>query len=335
MALALAIGTRISYAPLGLPFLVMTWFVPAISPTLRFRYMAAWCLGMAVGIAPALIVIAHAPAAFLFDNLSYNGPVNAAFRGPSASFWPAIGAKAVFLLTTILHPSTLALLAAYLFVTIRMRRAASDTAYLVRLVLALLPFAAIGALAPTPSYTQYYCPIVALLVVGVLAGLAANLETTDFRFRRRGATAVLIALAIGVPFAICYYAPGMVMLAAPHDWEPCRLHADAVSIRSHAQSGKCLTIAPITAMEAGLDIYPPFVTGPFAWRTARFLSDNQRRDYRFIGEKQLERYLNSDPPVAILVGYEEKLEKPFIKYAKKHGYQMADLADGKSVWLKP
>ncbi|HEY8903366.1 MAG TPA: hypothetical protein VIM48_06645, partial [Chthoniobacterales bacterium] len=96
-----------------------------------------------------------------------------------------------------------------------------------------------------------------------------------------------------------------------------------------------LTIAPITAMEAGLDIYPPFVTGPFAWRTARFLTDSQRRDYQFVGAKQLERYLSTDPPAAILVGYEEKLEKPFVKYARKHGYWAADLADGKSVWLRP
>lgn len=334
-ALAFAIGTRISYAPLGLPFLVMIWFVPATSSTLRFRHMAVWCLGMALGTAPELIVIAHAPAAFLFDNFSYNGPVNAAFRGSSASFWPALGAKAVFLLETILHPSTLALLAAYLFVTTRMPHAASAPSYLARLILALLPFAAVGALAPTPSYTQYYCPIVALLVVGVLAGLAVNLGTGDFRLRRRSTVTVLIALAIGAPFAIYYYAPGVAMLAAPSTWEPCRMHADAMSIRSHVRSGKCLTIAPITAMEAGLDIYPPFVTGPFAWRTARFLSDNQRRDYRFVGEKQLERYLNSDPPAAVLVGYEGKLEKPFIEYAKKHAYQMADLADGKSIWLKP
>jgi len=334
-ALAFAIGTRISYAPLGLPFLVMTWFVPGTSPKLRFQFAAAWCLGMALGIAPALLVIAHAPAAFLFDNFSYNGPVNAAFRGSSASFWPALGAKTVFLLTTVFHPSTLALVAAYLFLTIRTRHVASGTAYLARLVLALLPFAAVGALAPTPSYTQYYCPIVALLVVGTLAGLAANLEISDFQFRRRSTIAVFAALAISAPFAIYYYAPAMAILATPRNWEPCRMHADAMKIRSRVRSGKCLTIAPITAMEAGLDIYPPFVTGPFAWRTARFLTDSQRRDYQFVGAKQLERYLSTDPPAAILVGYEEKLEKPFVKYARKHGYWAADLADGKSVWLRP
>lgn len=334
-ALALAVSTRISYAPLGLPFLIMAWFVPETCWKLRLRYIAAWILGMAIASVPALLVIAHAPAAFFFDNFSYNGPVNAAFRGPSAAFLPALGPKAVFLLETTLHPATLALLAAYLFLTIWRRDASPGVTYLTRMILALLPFAAIGALAPTPSYTQYYCPIVALLVVGVLAGLAASLEAVDAQLECRSTIAVLVALIIGVPFAIYYYAPGIAMLAVPRSWEPCRIHADAMVIRSHVRGGKCLTIAPITAMEAGLDIYPPFATGPFAWRTARFLSDSQRRDCLFIGKKQLERYLNSDPPAAVLVGYEGKLERPFIEYAKKHGYQMADLADGKSVWLKP
>jgi hypothetical protein len=335
VALAMAVSTRISYAPLGLPFLVLAWCVPETCWNRRLRYIAAWTLGMAVGSLPALLVIVHAPAAFFFDNFSYNGPVNAAFRGPSASFWPALGPKALFLLETVLHPATLALLAAYVFVTVPRRHAAPGSTYLARLILALLPFAAIGALAPTPSYTQYYCPIVALLVVGLLTGLAAIHEAEDMRWTRRSTVAALVALIIGMPFAIYYYAPGIAMLTAPRSWEPCRMHAEAMAIRSHVRSGKCLTIAPITAMEAGVDIYPPFVTGPFAWRTARFLSDGQRRDYLFVGEKQLERYLSPDPPAAILVGYEGKLEKAFIEYARKHGYRMTALAEGKSLWVKP
>jgi hypothetical protein len=88
-------------------------------------------------------------------------------------------------------------------------------------------------------------------------------------------------------------------------------------------------------LEAGLEIYPCFVTGPFAWRTARFLTPAQRDRYHFVGEDELERLLAARPPSAILTGYERKLEAPFIDYAVRHGYRPVKLLEKKKLWLMP
>jgi hypothetical protein len=78
-----------------------------------------------------------------------------------------------------------------------------------------------------------------------------------------------------------------------------------------------------------------FATGPFAWRTAPWLSPEQRTANRLVSEDDLEQHLKSKPPAAILVGYEPILEVTFVEYAVKHDYDWVELTPESGLWLSP
>jgi hypothetical protein len=54
-----------------------------------------------------------------------------------------------------------------------------------------------------------------------------------------------------------------------------------------------------------------------------------------IGPDDLEGFLASDPPDAILVGLEKDLDPYLIAYAKAHGYKEYQLSPGIQVWTAP
>jgi hypothetical protein len=85
-------------------------------------------------------------------------------------------------------------------------------------------------------------------------------------------------------------------------------------------------------LEAGYDIYPFTVTGPFSWRTSLLLSSQGRARYDVISPKELPALLNQYPPDGILTGFEAPnagftnddpgtVETPFIDYANNNGYR--------------
>ena len=332
MLVSLAIGTRISFAPLALPFLIMAWFVPEVGVRVRLAGAALFCGGMAVGLLPSLAIIAQAPEQFLFDNFVYNGRINAAYRGDSAAPLPSVLGKGWFLLKTLVHPANLALFTVSVYLAIHLRPRRGRQHYPLLLVLALIPFAALGALVATPSYTQYYNAVVALCAVGVLVCLA-QLQSEAVLFRR-GLFAVSFALAIGLVSAVHDYRY-LISVGAVDQWQPMKLHADGRAIRSIVSRGPVLTLAPMVPLEGGLEIYEAFANGPFAWRTGRFLSAAERKSNGFVLEDELAAFLTGRPPAAILVGYEKKLEGPLVDYAEQNGYRKVKLPEKKTLWVHP
>lgn len=325
--LALAIGTRLSFAPLGLPFLLMAWR----SPGRGHRAAVAFCGGLFLGFLPSAAVIVRAPAAFLFDNFVYNGAINAAYRGEGARFRAAAEAKMLFLLGTLLKPANLWLAAAFVF--LHWRGAGRERTYFSRLVLAVLPFAWLGAISATPCFLQYYYPVVTLAALGILAGLAES--QWDIRKFRIGVRLTAGALAVGTVTALIDYR-GIFEFADLRRWVPIQAHAVGDAMRSVSSAGPVLTLAPLFPLEAGLKIYPAFATGPFAWRTARFLTAAQRARYGFVGEEELGSLLAAQPPASILTGVEKKkLEDPLVAYAGQHHYREIKLPGGLSLWVAP
>jgi hypothetical protein len=89
-------------------------------------------------------------------------------------------------------------------------------------------------------------------------------------------------------------------------------------------------------LEGGRQIYPEFATGPFAWRSARFASADDRRRLKLIAPEDLATLLERDPPAALLTGVEEKdLEAPLVAYAESHGYRPQKLTKRRLLWLPP
>ena len=99
--------------------------------------------------------------------------------------------------------------------------------------------------------------------------------------------------------------------------------------------GKILTLAPIYPLEGGRPIYPPLATGPFAWRTAYLVGEEERAVLGLVAPADLESYLASQPPVGVLVGPEGDLERPLRAYARDRGYRALVPASGLELLVPP
>jgi hypothetical protein len=314
---AFAAGTRISFAPLALPFLVMAWFTPG-----KWRAVAAALAGMFLASIPVFFFLAITPGEFLFDNLVYNGRVNAAYRLASGDERSALAAKAFFVAKTLVNPGNLALFAAGLFTLWQAaRRYRSD--YAVALLLAILPFVLLGVFAPTPSYTQYYSVLAAVLALAVAIGLKPRPIWP-------------LAAAVGLSL-IASLVQHFTMLTrfASGKWTPLQLHAKGRAVPAEAGPGRILTLAPIVALEGGSEIYGAFATGSFAWRTAPYLSEEDRRRHGFVAPPDLPALLAAHPPAGILLGYDKEREEALLNYAETHGYRRVKLPDKINLWLPP
>jgi len=85
-------------------------------------------------------------------------------------------------------------------------------------------------------------------------------------------------------------------------------------------TGKVATLSPIYPLEGGLDVYPEFATGQFAYRTAPFTSPALLGYYRTVSPDTVEAFLKADPPAALLLGFEPELEAPMLRFANENGY---------------
>jgi hypothetical protein len=122
----------------------------------------------------------------------------------------------------------------------------------------------------------------------------------------------------------------------PSKWFPVRAHELGQKIHALAGPGKVLTLAPAWPLEGGSSIYPEFATGPFAWRSAHLMDPARRPLLRLIAPDDLEDFLASDPPAAVLTGVEDApLEAPLVAYAKKYGYQPTAISRKRVLWIPP
>lgn len=98
-----------------------------------------------------------------------------------------------------------------------------------------------------------------------------------------------------------------------------------------------LTLAPVLAMEGGLQTYEALATGPFTWRVAHIIPLANRRLVGWIGRDDLAEALAASPPTAVLTGLEAanegfepgqrgNLEGPLEAYAIQHGFRRTAVA---------
>jgi hypothetical protein len=90
--------------------------------------------------------------------------------------------------------------------------------------------------------------------------------------------------------------------------------------------GPIATLSPIFAIEANLPVYPQFSTGPFLFRVGDLLTAEQRKHFVGTSRATVAELLDSDPPAAILAGFEKELDGPLIEYAHVNRYRLADVA---------
>ena len=331
VCLAVATGIRLSYAPLAIPFALLLLLpaggeegdeqrAPAAAPGWRgVGWLAA---GGVLGSLPVFVLMALAPDDFFFGNLGYP-MLNTEWYGDQgvtkAMTW---GTKLAWLGGDALaKPETLALVLVALAGALsrglfrdglRGRRAGVALGALV-----CLPFALGGAMAPAPSWPQYYAPCIPLLVLLAVHGLG-------HLGRRVGNE----RLGVGLVLAAGLVAAGHgwekrgdpALLGRPDDWATAEVHRVGEQIGERVGAGALvLTEAPVFALEGGARIYGFNANGPFGFRTGHLLDDERRAELGIMIHKDLPRILTETPPDAVLTGSDGWLAKPTRQFVRAKG----------------
>ena len=330
--LGIAIGTRLSFAPLLAPFAALVLLFP-VRGLRRISCLTSLTIGLGIALLPTALLFFVAPSQFLFGNFTYNSILNPLYHQSTVPGEFALLKKLAFPMQELLKsPCDLALAVGFIYFALRpWWRAGWRNIAGHRETVALgfiLPFLLLGSLAATPSHRQYYYPLVPFLLLGNIYGIAREGEW-------RARTSWLIAATL---FASLLETipdlPYTQTILQPAQWPVFTVHTKAEQIREFLVEGRVLTLAPIFPLEANLQVYPELASGPFAWRTAAFVDKRIQSGYHLLGPTNLEQFLQSDPPVAILTGFEHhEIELPLVTYAKAHRYVRYPLPERGTLWL--
>ncbi len=359
LLLGLAVGIRLTFAPLALPFAIAPWLWPG-GTRRRLAVVAALGGGMLVGLAPTLYSLLLAPDAFFFGNLRYAQLNTLYYRALAAQGAGQLGgltlpAKLLDAGRFLLQPANLPLLlfaalalwrsrAAWLGRPGSRRAEGEPPARELRLWLLLLPFLLVGALAPTPMQMQYVYVLFPFLALGLLWALRHDARPGALLPWLAGAALITTALALP------RYAEGLAILPNPAAWTPRKVHTRGALMTQLATSSPnsgtaqaggpptILTLAPIDPLEGGARIDPRLATGPFGWRVAPFVDAETRARYGLFGPEELAVELESNPPRALFSGLQDgdaDAEAQLVAWAVDHAYTAAPMPDEGVLHLSP
>ncbi|MCB9159710.1 MAG: hypothetical protein H6644_07615 [Caldilineaceae bacterium] len=351
LLVGLAATTRLSFAVLGLPFLLVIWLYPVYGAGQRWRAALAFVLGAVVGGLPTLALFAADPAAFLFGNVEYVRLNTAYYQSIGATEAMTLWGKLVYFgKLLVLQPAdglaVLVLIIALVPLVGPLRgrlpfarngappTPKEESLFRLAFALLLLAFSLFGAFAATPSQPQYFYALFPLIILGIIYALTA----WPVHLRINGLRLFIAGALVSILLAIPAYAPGVMTLFQPAEWRPNKLHAQGQWAMNLVGDGPVLTLSPIPVLEGHAAIYPEFATGPFAWRVAPLVAPAQRADLHLVAPEDLDAFLENRPPAAVLVGLDNDdaaEEEPLVAYAHRRGYVPVALPDDGTLWLQP
>lgn len=343
LLLGMAMGIRLTFAPLAAPFLLAFWLPAAALLQPKLRAVAYFASGGLLANLPALYFLVTAPSQFWFGNLGYI-TLNTSYR-QTTEFNGAMSLldKGVYFIKSVwAQPTDLLILVAILYifsnVTLTQLRSIWQTQVEAPLLAIMLPLLYLTALAPTPVWYQYFfAPLpFALLALLFCQGASEN-SASRLAVTRLMTIIALLSLFFG-PFT---QSPATAAaFLRPTTWFPVTFHATAVEVARQVKAsggqGKVLTIAPLYAVEAGLPVYPQLATGPFAWRIVNLLLPEERHKQGLPDFAEWMSLLKAEPPAAVLVTnnvHDVAAETQLIRAARRLGFHAQSLADGSTLWL--
>ena len=325
-----AVGFRLSYV-FVVPVLMAGWVVARRTRREVIGGLAWLSMGVSLALAAVVPLAAAAPARFLFDVVGYHRlqPLVHASQGVVAPSDLADKVQFLAVLLFVKNPQMgLALLGALALAATRCRREwrASDGVLWLALAASLL----LAAAVPSPSWPQYALPVLPAAVVAatLLLGEGVGLGRVP---TARTLLAVIPAVAlVGIFLAPARDRPRLASRA----WAAVVVHELDRSVRAYVADRTILTLAPVVALEWGARIYPEFATGPFIWRTARFVPRHERARLAVVGPDEIESLLAVKRPDAMLLGIDQELERPLLSYAVTNGFRPATVA-APALWISP
>ena len=330
--LALAVGIRLSFAPLVVPFAVMLLAHPfrrGAFPGPGLRRTILFGAGMLVGLLPVFLLWLAAPAGFLFGNWTYPSLNKAVYAEWGHSVAMTAGGKMLYLVRDVFSvPGNLALLAACVLVLVRWYSLPSGTKERtteIVLILLTVPFLLVGAFAPTPSQEQYFCPLAPFMVLLTLYGLA---DLQRGRSLLRVEKILFVALLAVTCIAGLPRYRSVVRLAAVDDWVPIQVHRAGVEVASFSGDSTVVTVAPTYPLEGRVGILESLATGPFVWRVGHLLPRHTRTNLHVMCSEDLSRLPESARPMSVLTGSEASEEHALLRFAQERRMRPVHLRCG-------
>jgi hypothetical protein len=330
---AIATCIKLYYAVTPFAFIVILFLYPKpLGYKKRItKVLLPFILGGMAGSVPAIYYILKDFDIFFFNNLGVH-KINILWRESIGDTYTMnlpnkldFGLK---ILKFITNSSLFAALLFLLFASFVDRKSLNES--LKKLVemesllaIFLFLFTAASIFYLTPIWFQYFAmPIPYLLI---LTGCWYNALSS----RRTYAVRILvisIVLLVSIIFGGNKLFSYIKKYKSIHEWTSVKIHNAAIQIRNTIgtvkKGEKIATLSPLYAIEAGLEIYLEFASGPFQYRVGDFITAKQRKGYVSTSQKTLHTFFEQDPPKAIIVGHEGDLDQPFIAYAQKNNYCM-------------
>lgn len=325
----LAIGTRITYAPLLAPFGLAVLFAGPREAGKMVRRVCWFGVGCTAGFLPVIVLWMLAPEAARFGILDFAN-VNIAFRYATGEPRTMTFLKKVrFFFKEIVRedfPLYVAGIVPIAGVLFHLRKGSPP---LFLYVLGLMPFVLWGSMAPSPVFDQYFYPCVPFLVLAAVVSLNA-IPWEAKRFLWVPALCGLMAV-LSVGRGASEYRK-VSELGKPENWTPMKQHEMGREYRKIIGEGRVLTLAPAVALEGGLLVYPEFATGPFAWRVADYVDPDKATRIGLITSRTLPVLLQKRQPAAIVSGAEKDYDKEFRTWAKNHLFTPVKVSNGHDIW---
>lgn len=330
LLLGLATSARLLFVVATVPFVVALLLASSAS---RARRVAWFAMGFLLGLTPSAPFALKAPARFWFDNVTYHGLNEQYWHAQGYERAMTLTGKFVYTREVLLGAAAnwTVLLGVALVIALVVRQCSRRGRETVALTLGAAASLFVAGLVPTPTWLQYFYAPYGLLAVSFVTGTAVVLRTAMWK--------AALALFIGVT-ALSVWSGAQAYAALGHvrhldDWTSAMVARVSREVRTAVPRGTVVTLAPIYALEAGLDIYPGLASGPFGYRVSELIEPRRRRAQGLISAEDTIRLMAESPPEAILAGAEDEMEAPLVAFAAAHGYAEQKLSNGLSLWVRP
>lgn len=341
VAIAIAVGTKLYYAALILPFLGVTLAFPANRElkTKINKSFLPFLAGIILGLFPALVYLITDFHRFIFNNLGYH-LINTQWRqltghlsGMTLSSKLDYGKWiASFPTNLLLAIGVVAILAALFHRPQKLIFKSNLSLYLTTL---LSLCSLLAAFSPTPLFIHYFAMPISFMFIG----FASSYHLFTFSNQKR-ITLLVISLAIAA-FIINrnILLNPLMQLPQFENWTGIKIHNTSQRIRQALgtinSDTRLATLSPLYALEAGIPIYPELATGPFLYRIGDLISEPQRQQLIATSPQTLPNLLTLHPPTGVFVGFGRNLDQPLIEYATRyHYYPFPQSLNGGRLYLQ-
>lgn len=331
---ALAVALRASLAPMVLPLFGGLFFY-SIAFSQRLKLAAYFVLGCLIGSIPVFSFMLLDFDAFYFNIIQFHTDFDEQYlfdQGRASELPERLALAWKYLMgTNNLYLILSIILISILFFVKRKKDSANEASFSIWFSISVFAMSVVSALTKNVTFHQYYyLPLMLIAILGV--EMYPRLTRDSRRIVAFGTLAFGIALLIDGSSS---YKRMVRALENDASFFALQSAEEGSYIREQAGEGFILTLSPIFPLEGGNNIYPEFVTSPFAYRTRDYIPEEYRKLYSVVGEKDLDSFMKDKEPCAVYTGWESKHDMGLEDWAQRNGFEPKETLLGKTLWLKP